>query len=297
MADYLQRALAPLSSEEWERLDKAVATAAGASSVSRSVLSVFGPLGAGHLVVPSPALTGVDPAAVNASGSNAITVGVRSHVPLMLVHKDFVLDWRDLESSRQTGLPLDLSAANAAATMCAVREDQLVFEGDRALGVDGLATISGHCAVTRRDWGIGGHAFLDVVEGVERQAQGGFYPPYALICSPNLYACLVRVYGSSGVLELQQVRELCAAGVYQSVHIKSALLLSVSSFNLDLAVGQDLTAGYVGSSDMNHVFRVMETIALRIKRPGAICALVPRTASPGHRVRRGVPEEATGAGD
>jgi uncharacterized linocin/CFP29 family protein len=222
---------------------------------------------------------------------------MRSQRPLTLVSKDFSLHWRDIEAARQLGLPLDMGAAAAASTLCAAREDELILHGDKALGLDGLSTVAGRRMVTRRDWGVSGHAFLDIVEAIDHMAAAGYYPPYALICSPNLYACMLRVSGSSGVLELTQIREMCSGGVFQSVQSKSALLVAVGAQNFDLVIGQDVTVAYVRSDNMDYVFRVLHTMALRVKQPGAICSLLPRTASPTHRVRRGVPEEATGVGD
>jgi uncharacterized linocin/CFP29 family protein len=299
MADFLQRAQAPLSTDEWENIDKIVVDSAHQQLVGRSFLDLFGPIGAGHQFVPRLALAGVTPASADdlGQGGTPVTVSARTQLPLTIIHKDFTLHWRDVETARQSGLPLDLGAAAAASTLCAAREDELIFHGDKTLGIDGLTTVSGHRTMTRRDWGIAGHAFLDIVEAIDHMAVAGFYPPYALICSPNLFACLLRVSGTSGVLELNQARELCTAGVLRSMHVKSAVLLAVGPHNVDLVVGQDLTVAYVRVENMDYVFRVMETLALRIKRPAAICSLVPRTASPTHRVRRGVPEEATGGGD
>ena len=39
---------------------------------------------------------------------------------------------------------------------------------------------------------------------------------------------------------------------------------------MDLAVGADLSVGYLEQRDLNHCFRILETAALRIKRPDAI---------------------------
>ncbi len=299
MSDFLQRARAPLSSEEWERLDQTVLDAAQQQRVARRFLSIFGPIGAGHQYIPQLSLTRNTAAATDnlGAGGTPVTVGTRSQRPLTLISKDFSLHWRDIETARQLGLPLDLGAAAAASVLCAAREDDLVLHGDKALGLDGLATVAGHRTVTRRDWGVSGHAFLDIVEAIDHMAAAGFYPPYALICSLNLYACMLRVSGSSGVLELTQIREMCSGGVLQSVHSKSALLVAVGPQNFDLVIGQDLTVAYARSDNMDHVFRVLETMTLRVKQPAAICSLMPRTASPTHRVRRGVPEEATGVGD
>jgi uncharacterized linocin/CFP29 family protein len=57
---------------------------------------------------------------------------------------------------------------------------------------------------------------------------------------------------------------------------------------MDLAVAMDMVAAYLGASRMNHPFRVLESLLLRIKHPDAICTLEgPGTASappaPTHR--------------
>ena len=39
---------------------------------------------------------------------------------------------------------------------------------------------------------------------------------------------------------------------------------------VDLAVGLDLSVGYLELADFNHTFRIMETAALRVKDPAAI---------------------------
>ena len=39
---------------------------------------------------------------------------------------------------------------------------------------------------------------------------------------------------------------------------------------MDLAVGKDIETGYLETTDFNHVFRIMETVALRIKQKDAI---------------------------
>ena len=39
------------------------------------------------------------------------------------------------------------------------------------------------------------------------------------------------------------------------------------------AVAQDLLTAYLGNEDLDHKFRVLESLVLRIKRPAAICVL------------------------
>ena len=39
---------------------------------------------------------------------------------------------------------------------------------------------------------------------------------------------------------------------------------------MDLAVGADLAVGYLEQKDLNHYFRILETVALRLKEPKAV---------------------------
>ena len=62
--------------------------------------------------------------------------------------------------------------------------------------------------------------------------------------------------------------------------ITGALLVDSGAQNMDLAVGVDLSVAYVESSNLNHRFRVLESLVLRIRRPGAICVFAGETSAP-----------------
>ena len=123
------------------------------------------------------------------------------------------------------------------------------------------------------NWGTMGSAFADVVEGVRVLTQASFTGPYALAVSPRLYADLNRIFDASGVLELEQVEKLARRGVYPTAVLPepTALLVDSGAQNMDLAVGLDLSTAYVESSNLNHLFRVVESLVLRMRRPGAVC--------------------------
>jgi uncharacterized linocin/CFP29 family protein len=63
----------------------------------------------------------------------------------------------------------------------------------------------------------------------------------------------------------------------------TALLVDSGGQNLDLAVGLDLSTAYVESSNLNHHFRVLESLVLRVRRPGAICTFEPSTRASSRR--------------
>ncbi|HBQ93842.1 MAG TPA: bacteriocin, partial [Sulfobacillus sp.] len=98
---------------------------------------------------------------------------------------------------------------------------------------------------------------------------------------PATFALWHRLYGNSGVLEVDQIRQLVQGGVYMSLFIpkNDALVVANAPQNLDLAVGLDTSVAFLESSAMNHRFRVLETLTLRVKRPGAVCHLIPLSTS------------------
>lgn len=277
MADLLARSEAPLTSAEWEVIDKAVVRAASRQLVARRFIEVFGPLGAGIQNVNFNTFGGTDTAKIDMLGTGEaapVEPIERVHEEIPLIYKDFILLWRDMETSRRLELPLDIAAAAAAAAFVAEKEDQLIFNGDRGLGLQGLLTAEGRNSVDVHDWDDPGAAFGDVVAAIQRLVEAGFFGPYAVAVSPRRFAQMHRVYANTGVLEVNHIRDIATSGVFQSAAIADyGLVLSTGVQNLDIAIAQDIVTAYLGPENLNHPFRVLESLVLRIKRPGAICAL------------------------
>jgi uncharacterized linocin/CFP29 family protein len=244
--------------------------------VGRRVITVTGPFGAGIEALPSDTLGGTGTGQIDLLGNaegDAISVEARHYLPLPLLYKDFWIHWRDLEASDQLGVPLDTGKAAAAAEAVARAEDTLILHGDPELGLPGLTTVAGHQTVPMGDWDAEGQGFSAVVNAVRHMTERGFPGPYALILSTGLYAQLNRIFDDTGVLEIEQVEKLARRGVYPTSLMPepSALLVDSGAQNMDLAISVDLTTAYVESDNLNHRFRVLESLLLRIHRPDAIC--------------------------
>jgi uncharacterized linocin/CFP29 family protein len=275
MTDYLLRDDAPLTHDQWQAIDRIAIERARAALVGRRVVPVEGPFGGGVLAVPDDRLEGTARGRIDLLGDeeDAVRVERRDMVPLALIYKDFWLHWRDLEANVHLGQPMPASSVAAAASACARAEDELVFNGDARLGVAGLRTVEGRQTLALGDWGQMGRGFEDVVEGIRLLTEAGFVGPYALVLSPRLYAQLNRVFANTGVLEIEQIEKLVRHGVYRSAVLPEpcAVLLETGAQTADLAVGLDLSVAFIESTNMNHRLRVVESVALRIKRPAAIC--------------------------
>lgn len=120
-----------------------------------------------------------------------------------------------------------------------------------------------------------GHAFQDIVDARNKLLQMGHTGPYALIVAPQLYALMHRVHQGTNVLEIEHIREIVTDGVFQSPVIKgdAGILIATGKQNADLAIAEDFEIAYMDEEQMNHIFRIYETIVPRIKRPSAICTL------------------------
>lgn len=289
MDELLARHEAPLSNADWGILDSAVVHAAERQLVARRFIQVFGPLGAGIQDIDFDTYGGIDAARIDMIGSTEaepVQSIRRMHEKIPLIYKDFLIYWRDIETARRLGLPLDVATAAAAAAFVAQREDGLIFNGSADLGFQGLLNAEDRNSINARNWDEAGSAFDDIVAAIQRLVDSGFFGPYAVAVSPRRFAQMHRVYANTGVLEINHIRDVATAGVFQSPAIAdNGVVVSTGVQNLDIAVAQDIITAYLGPENLNHPFRVLESLVLRIKRPGAICTLEP-TGTEGKKSRK-----------
>jgi len=277
MADLLGREQAPLTAAQWSAFDATVVQVARRTLVGRRFISLFGPLGPGVQVAPNDVFLGRNEGVVDMLGEeecDEVRAGQRRYLPLPILHKDFMIHWRDLAVSNLAA-PIDTGAIASATAFCARSEDELIFLGNAALGYEGLINTDHHLRQPASDWSGMGNAFRDVVSAVEQLNAHGFSGPFAVASSTQMFVAMNRMFENSGVLEIDQIRKLTTGGVFVAPVLppQYTVVVATGPENLDLVVGVDMTTAYVESSKMNHHFRVLETLVLRIKRPEAICVI------------------------
>ena len=265
--DYLARESAPISREMWAQIDNAVIGTAKKHLVCRRFLDLFGPLGAGvsHVSVDS---TVKDEKLLDGFGHFT----GRKIMELPSTYQDFTLFWRDIEESQKDSLPLDLSVAIAAAGKAAKQEDNLILFGNSLLETEGLLTAKNSFKIKRGNWKESEDAFRDVAHGIAHFASKGMLGRYALVVSPDIYLDLQRILPGINIPEAERIAKLVNGHLYATgaYGINKAVLVCAEPQYMDLAVGCDMSVGYLETKDFNHIFRIMETVALRIKDPDAI---------------------------
>lgn len=268
----------PLTDEQWNRMFQEVLKEASRLLVSRRFIDIYGPLGAGLESISYETFDKDELAEIDLEGgTDSRAIGSKNEVyrRLPLVYKDFVLHWRDVELARAMNSPLDVSRAIRAAHFVADREDEFILCGDENLGIEGLMNAKGRNVVTLSDWGAFGNPFKDVLKATETLLKLNHHRPYAVVLSPHLYSLLLKMKDNSPFLEIDQISKLCADGVFQSPSLKGeqGVVVSTGPQNIDLAIAEDWNVSFLGSESMNYVFRIFESLVLRIKRVTAICTL------------------------
>ncbi|HAH62406.1 MAG TPA: bacteriocin [Treponema sp.] len=265
---YLSRENVSLPDGLWKQIDSAVVETARRILTGRRFLPVFGPLGIGTESVSVDDAKNI--AEVSKDGIT-VTKG-RTYVELPLINADFTLLARDLESSSKSGIPVSMSSVTAAAETCAVNEDRMIYFGNKNFGYEGLLSASGTRKMELKDWKTGENAFSDVAAAIGMLAEKNLYGPYALAVSPDLYVDLQRLQPSTGLLESDRIARLVDRHLYMSPVLgkKKAVLVCSNPANMDLVIGQDMITAYLEQVNLNHNFRVLETILLRIKQKDAV---------------------------
>jgi uncharacterized linocin/CFP29 family protein len=267
----------PLSREEWQELEETVIESVRKQLVGRRFLDIYGPLGEGVQSITNDIYEAPENGSLSFHGEDSeLSVPTkRVTLTIPLIYKDFVLYWRDIQQAKTLGSPIDFSASANAAQQSALLEDDLIFNGSKEFHIQGIMTANGKLSHIRNDWMESGAAFSDVVEARNKLLRMGHTGPYALVLSPELYALVHRVHQGTHVLEIEHIRELVTAGVYQSPMIKkgTGVILDAGRQNVDLAIASDFDTVFLDLDNLNYHFRVYEALVPRIKRPTAICTL------------------------
>ncbi|MDF2801833.1 MAG: hypothetical protein K0S61_1736 [Anaerocolumna sp.] len=268
--DFLARDSVSLPEGFWSELDKTIVSAVRGNLVGRKFLSLYGPLGAGALSIQ------VDEVTTDEEDNDGIVKTVGRHfVELPQIYEDFTLLWRDLEYNEKSGFPFDFSRALLAAQKIANKEDNLIFFGSEFLGSEGLLTAKGAPTIEKSDWTEGENAFMDVATGLAQFRSKGIIGKYSLIVSPDLFAKLHRVIPSLGTMEVERISKMLEGRLFHSPVLgkNQAVLVCAEPQYIDLCIGKDIETGYLETRDFNHVLRIIETAALRIKCKDAIIVL------------------------
>lgn len=257
---YLSREDASIDADTWSFLDSTMVEAARTILAGRRILDIEGPYGLGLKAIPL----------VDCQDEGGL---INSPVVLItLVQQTFQMGKRDLAAYERDKLPLNLDGVASAAIACARLEDTLVFQG--VSGYGGLLTTDDAAELKLSSWNSVGKAADDLIKAVTELDDAGFHGPYSLALSPARYNLLYRRYPQGGT-ELAHLREIVESGIVKApILAKGGVLVATGKQFASIVIGQDMTVGFIGPVGSNLEFSISESLALMVRQPGAICALV-----------------------
>jgi len=257
---YLGREEAPIGADTWKLLDSNMIEAVKSQLAGRRIITIDGPFGFGLKVIP---LSDCD-LEEGISGS--------SFIPVNEIRSEFNLGKRDLASFEKDKLILDMGSVACAAIDCAAKEDQIIFHGIQ--GSMSLLTAEGSSSLTLTKWDKIGTAADQIIESVTKLDDAGFHGPYCMALAPSLYNLLLRRYPQGDGTELDHIRSIISDGVVKApVLKKGGVILASGRQYVTIVIGQDMTVGYNGPVGDSLDFYVIESVALLIRAPEAICVL------------------------
>lgn len=138
-------------------------------------------------------------------------------MPLPIIHKDFQINLRNLESSRRFGTPLDMSQAEMAARVVTEKVESILFNGYNITAggstIYGLTTEPNRNTGANVDWESGvttGEDKLgDVIAMIQALQDDNMYGPYGLYVTPTAYTLLAEDFkASSDKTQMQRLLEV-----------------------------------------------------------------------------------------
>jgi len=267
--NYLHRDDAPFADAVWEKIDEAAVGAAKAQFSGRRLLHTEGPFGPGLKSLPLQ-----DRVAEDASSQEGVDVRAACMLPVARIQAEFTVSIRDVAAFEQGGMPLDVGPVAGAAISCARQEDDLIFNGSEALKTTGLMNADDTQSVKLGSWEEVGEAAQDLISAVTALDEAGYHGPYTLALSPARYNQLFRRYKQGNATELEHAKQLVTDGIVKAPAIQAGgVLIASGKPYASIALGQDLSVGFIGPAGGDYEFVLTESVALWLKVPAAVCLL------------------------
>ncbi len=265
---YLNRGDAPFGDQIWEQIDKTVVETAKGQLTGRRLLHTISPDGLGLKTLP------FRDTPVSGRTVEGVTVSSSCMIPVAMIQSEFSLSIRDVAAFEEARVPLDVNPVVKAALAVARQEDQLIFEGLPPLSTVGLLNTPGVRSVKLRPWNQPGDAAADIVNAVTELDRAGFPGPYSLALTPASYNHLFQLYPHSELTELEHVRQIATDLVVKAPAIPGGgVLVDTSGPYASIVLGQDMATSFTGPGPARYEFAIIESLALWVQVPEAICVL------------------------
>lgn len=257
--DILKRELAPIINEVWEEIDKRAGDVMKSYLSARKVVNIQGPMGWNYSAVPEGRLEVKD-------DKSEVKMGVYKVKPLAEARIDFELDRWELDNFIRGAKDIDFTALEEAAKKMALFEENAIFHGLEAAGIEGIfnSAVSATVALTDDEDEI-----LEAISKAAVMLQDAYVQkPYTLVVGEKAWNMINSK--SEGYPLVKRVENLIGGKIVFSHVIEDALLLPYDNENLEMTIGRDLSIGYCEHDTKKVKLFIGESFTFRVLDPRVI---------------------------
>lgn len=262
----LYRELAPVSAAAWEEIEEEARRTLKRHLAARRVVDVEGPkgvdfsaVGTGHTqAIPAPG-----------EGIQAIRREVK---PLIELRVPFELSRQQVDDVERGATDSDWSAVKEAARKIAFAEDNSVFEGYDAAGIEGIRKGNSNPGLTLPS-SVRGYPDI-VAQAVSQLRLAGCNGPYALVLGADAYTA-VSGGSDEGYPVLTHIQRQIDGDIIWAPAIKGGFVMTKRGGDFELDLGQDFSIGYISHTETTVKLYLQESFTFRLLTTEAAVALAP----------------------
>jgi uncharacterized linocin/CFP29 family protein len=262
----LHRELAPISEAAWADIEEEATRTLKRYLAGRRVVDVNGPGGVALSAVGTGHLRNLE-----ASGEG-IVARQREVNALVELRVPFDLDRQQIDDVERGADDSDWQPAKDAAKRIAFAEDQAIFDGYAAAGIEGVRQGTSNPIMTLpadvRDYPDA------IAQALSQLRLVGVNGPYSVLLSADAYTGLSETR-DNGYPVLEHVKRLVDGEIIWAPAIKGAFVLTTRGGDFGLHIGQDFSIGYLSHTDKIVRLYLQETFTFLLLTTEASVALSP----------------------
>ena len=262
----LHRELAPISDTAWAQIEEEASRTLKRHLAARRVVDVAGPKGLDYSAVGTGHLQKIK---TPADGIEAVQ---REAKPLVELRVPFELSRQAIDDVERGATDSDWSPLKEAARNIAFAEDRAVFDGYPAAQIGGIRQGASNpplmLPADLMKWPG------TVAQAVSRLRLEGVEGPYTLILGAEPYTA-VGAASDDGYPVLHHIQRLVDGDIVWAPAIAGGLVVTTRGGDFELAIGQDISIGYLSHSTSSVKLYLQESFTFRLLTTEAAVALTP----------------------
>jgi len=262
----LYRELAPVSAAAWAEIESEARRTLKRHLAARRVVDVEGPKGFDFSAIGTGHTRGIT---APGEGIQAVRREVKALVELRV---PFELTRQAVDDVERGATDSDWSAVKDAARRIAFAEDNSIFEGYDAAGIQGIRQGSSNPALTLPS-SVRGYPDI-VAQAVSQLRLAGVNGPYTLVLATEPYTA-VSGGSDEGYPVLTHIQRLIDGEIIWAPAIRGGFVLTTRGGDFELDLGQDISIGYLSHSETSVRLYLQESFTFRLLTTEAAVALSP----------------------